>query len=281
LAEALAANEAEMTSRSADAVSGERFAIAAAGARRADTREKVQAREQGLAREQGAFSQARSGELVESSRGRSVTRRGQTLTAEGNAARRRTQNKNTDAQLEETKRHNRRQEQIQVEKGKEKDKPKAASPEKAQQVKTQISRAVAQAERVRAEGKGRHDAAGLLVNGRDEMTIKNAPRDGKYGGQDLRAGDPLPVPIKIPGVKPAEEIYASVALDIAYDGHVSTRNMRLLQKMGLSVRELGLSTEGRSGTRGARKRPPSILPVPRAPERPNALTGRGQIGGFR
>jgi hypothetical protein len=283
LAEALAANEAEMTSRSADAVSGERFAIAAAGARRADTREKVQARAQGLAREQGAFSQARSGELVESARGRSVTRRGQTLTAEGNAARRRTQNKNTDAQLEETKRHNRRQEQIQVEKGKEKGKPKAATPEKTQKVKTQISRAVAQAERMRAVGRGRHDAAGLLVNGLPGQQIKEAPKDGfKFGGQTYNAGDPLPNNgVKIPDVKPTEELYASVALDIAYDGHVSTRNMRLLQKMGLSVRELGLSTEGRSGTRGARKRPPSILPVPRAPERPNALTGRGQIGGLR
>jgi hypothetical protein len=271
LAEALASASAETTSRARDAASGEGYAIASAGQRRDVTHDKVAARETELAREKGAFAQGRSGELVEAGRNRAVTRRGQDKTSETAAANRRTQNKNQDATRKETERHNR-----EIEKAARDKKHKKKSDPKAQQkFATDFTRAKAQVERVRAEvsdkdkaaGKterSRSEVAGIVVNGRPGQTIEN---DAK--------GNPLPNKVVIPKVSPTDQLVTSVALDVAYDGHISTANLKKLHALGISVRELGISTAGRSGTKGA-KPTGTVSPLPQPSSLPSGVGALGR-----
>jgi hypothetical protein len=264
LAEALAAAEAETISRQRDAASGEAFARQNAQAQYATAAGKVRTRQQDLAREEGAFAQGRTGELVESARGRSVTRRGQDLTAASQRAQRRTSNKNTDAALEETARHNRQAEANAKDKN---HKSTLAKPADVETARTRVQRALDAARTVagevssgdKAAGKKQRDraeTAKILVNGRGGQTIKNDPK----------SGDPLANPIKVPGVKQQDQLYASVALDILYDGRLSKGNQARLRRLGLTPKMLGVppafsgqperpgtAPAGRTGGRGQQR----------------------------
>lgn len=280
LSELLAGANAETEARQRDAAAGEGYALQNARSRFGESREKIATRQQGIAGEKGAFAQARAGELVEDARDRRVTVRGQDKTADTAAANRRTSNRNTDAALEETTRHNREMEQNAAA---DKKKSKVASPKETAETKTKITRAVEQAKALQKEGRDRSTSAKFIVNGRAGQTIKQAPKDMKMpDGTEYKAGDTLEERhiAKVPEVKATDEYIASVALDLAYDGHLSTRNMKLLQKMGLSVKDLGLNTSGRSGTRAAKK-PARMVPRPTRPTRgkPSPLTGV-RLGGF-
>jgi len=50
--------------------------------------------------------------------------------------------------------------------------------------------------------------------------------------------------VNIPGVPSFEELYASIALDLAYDGHISRRNVQELHRAGIKVKPLGYKTPG-------------------------------------
>lgn len=257
LAESLAMANAETTARSRDAVSGERYAIASSRQRRSQNREKITDRATALANEKGAFAQGRTGELVENSRERSITRRGQDVQERTARADRRTANRNADEDRKVER------EKIEAdEKGK--NKPKTA--DNHENARTLIAQARHEAQRLRTEGKadpGRAGVADTLLRGRPDQSVED-PESGTK--------------IKIPGVeKSKSETFASVALDLEYDGHISTANMKKLQKMGYSVKDLGLETAGRSGT----KKPQSIVPKPRKSKKskPNALSGT-TLGGF-
>lgn len=269
LSEALASASAETTSRSRDAASGEGYAVAAAGQRRDATREKVAAREDELAQEKGAFAQGRSGELVEAARGRSVTRRGQDKTADTATA-----NRTSHEHVASEDRASR--EKIAADRAAaaaaDKKKGKPRDPKAQQKFATDFTRAKAQVTRVRAEvsdkdkaaGKterSRQEVAAIVVNGRPGQTIEN---DAK--------GNPLPNPVKVPKVSPTDQLVTSVALDVAYDGHISTANLKKLHAQGISVRELGISTAGRSGTK---KPAGAVSPLPTPSSLPS---GSGALG---
>jgi hypothetical protein len=65
--------------------------------------------------------------------------------------------------------------------------------------------------------------------------------------------------VRSPSIPKHDELYADVAVDIAYDGHVSRRNAQRLHSMGLSVKDLGLPSytsttrRSRDRSRGSRR----------------------------
>jgi hypothetical protein len=95
---------------------------------------------------------------------------------------------------------------------------------------TEVSGAIGQAQRLKREGLGRHQAAGILLSGRE--SVSRTKRDKQSGTSTTQ---------KIPAVPSYDQLYASIALDMAYDGHVSARNLALARKRypGL-VKSLGL-----------------------------------------
>lgn len=264
LAEALAAAQAETISRQRDAASGEAFAQQNARSQYATAAGKVRARQQDLAREEGAFAQGRTGELVEAARGRSVTRRGQDMTAASQRAQRRTSNKNTDAALAETQRHNRESEKNAAAKAKG---DTAAKPKDVEDARTRLNRALEAARTVAGEVSGKDKASGkkmrdrattakILISGRGGQTIKNDPK----------TGEPLANPIKVPGVKQQDQLYASIALDVLYDGRISRGNQERLKALGINPAQLGVKASytgqvsrpgtapaGRTGGRGQQR----------------------------
>lgn len=237
LAEALAAAEAETTARQRDASSGEAFARQNADSQLATTKGKIGQRQTDLAGERGAFAQARSGELVEASRGRSVTRRGQDKTAATARDNRIAANTRADRSAGETARHNRATERQARKNGG----TGLAKPADVEKARTAVNRAMDSARAIAGEvsakdkagGKkmrDRADAAKILVNGRAGQTIKNDPK----------SGEPLANPIKVPGVNKQDQLYASVALDMLYDGRISKGNQARLSRLGLTPKQLGL-----------------------------------------
>ncbi len=95
---------------------------------------------------------------------------------------------------------------------------------------TEVSGAIGQAQRLKREGLGRHEAAGLLLSGRE--AVSRTKRDKESGTSTVQ---------KIPEVPSYDQLYASIALDMAYDGHISKRNLALARRRypGL-VKSLGL-----------------------------------------
>lgn len=89
-----------------------------------------------------------------------------------------------------------------------------------------ISKAFAQAKRLKREGRARREAATFLTEGRPGQQVVD------------RKGNK----VNIPGVPSFEELYASIALDLAYDGHISRRNVQELHRAGIKVRPLGYKT---------------------------------------
>lgn len=109
-----------------------------------------------------------------------------------------------------------------------KSKPKAKTPKSpwvnpgAQgKVADSIGQALHYAEQARGQKLSRHDAAGLLVEGQ-----KADPKTGATA---------------VPSI---DQLYASVALDIAFDGHISQANIKRLHARGVKVNALGYPTKG-------------------------------------
>jgi hypothetical protein len=97
-----------------------------------------------------------------------------------------------------------------------------------------VAAAQAQVKRLEASGKNRPKIANLLIAGRSEQTIEDPEAKGPDG---------KPVKLKVPGVPKTKQLVASVALDLALDGHVSKHNVERLHKRGLSLRDLGFPTK--------------------------------------
>lgn len=258
LAESLAAAETETASRARDAASGEAFAKQTAAQRFASTAERIGERGTALAGEKGTFAAARSGELVEGARGRSVTRRGQDKSAETAANALEGANERADRSATETERHNKESEKAARAK---KNAGKVATPANVEKARTSVNRAMDAARAVAGElsaeekKKGvkqrpRSETAKILVNGRAGVTIKNDPD----------TGEPLANPVKVAGVKQQDQLYASVALDMLYDGRLSQKNQQRLRALGLTPAQLGVrpaysGVVSRPGTAPAGRKP--------------------------
>lgn len=113
-----------------------------------------------------------------------------------------------------------------------KSKPKAKDPKSpwvnssAQgKVADSIGQALHYAKQAKGQNLARHDASGLLVEGQKA--------DAKTGARAVPAID---------------QLYASVALDIAYDGHISQANIKRLHARGVKVNALGYPTKAPKDT---------------------------------
>lgn len=115
--------------------------------------------------------------------------------------------------------------------------------------RSSISKAFAQAKRLMTEGRTRAEAAQILTEGRPGQQVVD------------RKGNK----VNIPGVPSYEELYASVALDLAFDKHLSQRNVQELHGQGIKVKPLGYKT-------------PGSLPKPKRSPHPGTTTAPGANG---
>jgi hypothetical protein len=139
---------------------------------------------------------------------------------------------------------------------------KPATPAQRNTANTQITRARNWAQQYHDQHRPRADARRVLINGSNAASSVD---EKKY--QDLLGKGVKPVDarrratVQSPSIPAHDELYADVAVDIAYDGHVSRRNAQRLHSMGLSVRDLGLpsytSTKTQPGPQPRTRNAPS------------------------
>jgi hypothetical protein len=105
------------------------------------------------------------------------------------------------------------------------------------------------------------DAAGNVVGHKQVKRLQPAKLPD---GSPARAGH-----ARRPRVQAAKsQLLASAALDMAYDGHLSRRNEKLLHARGIQLKPLGLVTYGEWLKKNRRTRAQATNPhgVPQAPE---------------
>lgn len=229
LGEVLAGTEAELIMRKSDAAAGAASAVRQARSVLADSRGKLSSRSAALARQRGQFAQSRSGELVEGARDRGVKKRGQDKTAAS------------------SERGSKRSSGIDPDTGKpipggkldpdangkpgDQSKPKngvkPATSERVEGATSAIALARQQVQRLKSkEGLGRAAIGPLLVEGRPGQSLKD-PKTQQT--------------IKVPGVKSVKQLWASIALDLEFNGgRVSSANLRRLKALGYTPASLGI-----------------------------------------
>lgn len=106
-------------------------------------------------------------------------------------------------------------------------KVKWQSPAQAGRAKDQIAAAQVTAAKLKAAGRSRSEIAQLLVGGRPSQSVQD-PNTGAVS--------------TVPGVEKVPQLYASVALDLVWDHHVSRRNVAELHKRRYRIKDLGLPT---------------------------------------
>jgi hypothetical protein len=257
LAESRAADLTGLSQRRVQAVEGAGFAKSNAQRVLASDLSKLFARAQDVRRERGAFTVATAQQLqtaaeraaaVERNQeaGRAVTRRGQTLSHQDRVAGRRLTHKDRVAAQKIA---------AQKKAGGGGQTRGGATRAALGTASDEISRLIHEANGIKGDGAARHDAMQTLLKGAKERRI---PVHDKLG-KPLYDKHGLPVEKVVPGLDKAKSaLLLSVALDVAYDGHVSRENHSKLLARGLSVRDLGLPSYGdyvrrqRARTRRAR-----------------------------
>jgi hypothetical protein len=117
---------------------------------------------------------------------------------------------------------------------------------------TTIFNAIGEAKALKSRNLGRHQAAGLLLAGRDKTTIEKRNKQGKVIER-----------IPVPKVGQYDQLMASIGLDMAYDGHISRRNLAILRKRYPGVyKQLGIPgpiprPSRRAGNRATNRSPGS------------------------
>lgn len=257
LAERLALAGADLTARQTRAAEGEQYAVNAANARAGKNRSTVVNRLLALGVEEGAFTQGRAAELA-----------GDDAAAAADAQRAQDQNtttliaagvdpttgqilqggvKDPEANGTAAKERQRQAEKDAADRAKT-----LASPDDHQAALAEITRAKKIAAALQKQGYTRQQAADYLLadhkgQGDEPIYTETPTRTGGTtqdrvlnpdGTQQTRPGTP-----DIPKV--AKPIWASIALDLAYDGGVSANNVKRLHnpQKRYSVKELGLVTQ--------------------------------------
>lgn len=103
---------------------------------------------------------------------------------------------------------------------------KPATPSQQGGFQDEVGKAVQYAKQFRNDGRKRPDSASLLLKGRNSQTISRP-----VNGQVQK--------VTIPKVPSFDQLAASVALDLAYDGRVSNANVRKLRQRGYNVKGFG------------------------------------------
>lgn len=232
LAESLASARTELTDRQTRAAEGLSLQVGNLQGRFSSEAGKLRSKLQGVAEQEGTFRQGRTAELTgderkasrtsrEKAADREVTMRGQDLTHEDRQAA---------ARSKDTKRPS--------------GKDLGALDEGLSKARSTISSYV-------KKGVPRAKVAALFVSGADEsvdeeklnkLVAANPPsgQPGHIDPTDLRRRATLP---KVEALDP---LVLSIALDLAYDKHISARNVsKLRQKYpGIQIKKTGLPTRG-------------------------------------
>jgi hypothetical protein len=225
LADQMARTATELAQRQNDAAAGYAGGVRQVGAQYETDKGKIADQLSSLAGQQGTFGASRLAELLgEDKKMRHDTNqqtRQQDFTAEQNQASRDVTTRGQDLSHEDRVAAQRKA-------AADKKKGQWATPQQQGAFEDAVSAAVAQAKKLQAAGRDRHETAGLLRDGRPGQQVVD-PTSGQS--------------VNVPGVKSYGELVASVAADAVYDGHISGRNVERIHKRKFKVQPLGISTK--------------------------------------
>jgi hypothetical protein len=223
LAELLAGVSAENIARARDAKAGQAFAVSNARTQFGAARDRIRQQQGSLGRQEGEFAQSESDTLANQAQDRKIKQDTVSETHRHNAATEGVAQQNADTAAA---------------KEKAKNKPKVASPVKVDSMQATLNSAIGDATRMYKANRPREQAKQTLASGRTSQTLKNDEH-----------GNPLPNPVKIPGVgKVKSQALAAAALDVAYDGFVSKHTIGMLKAIGVTPQQLNLPTEPKTSS---------------------------------
>jgi hypothetical protein len=113
-----------------------------------------------------------------------------------------------------------------------------------------LGQALHEAQTLQKSGAARHEVAGLLLEGADDVKGKPVYRTVEKNGKRVQERVLNPDGTQkttgdIPGVQQIKsQLLVQAALDVAYDGHLSKRTQRLLHKARIQIGPLGVRTYG-------------------------------------
>jgi hypothetical protein len=231
----------DLNTRAVAARQGQQFGVLNARTKFMADMNKILGQSQSLARQKGAFTASTINSLEEAGRARAVTKRGQDKTAEAAAGR-------LDATLRGQDLSH--ADRVAARKARETAARKTAAaggklqtPAQHGAVKDQVESIKSWIQSNKPDYGSRHEMALDLVQGVPAQTITD-PKTGQK--------------VRDPGVpKAPSQLAASIALDLAYDGHVSRRNVAELHKRRLSLNMLGF--KGATGTKPRRPAPSPVV----------------------
>jgi hypothetical protein len=117
-----------------------------------------------------------------------------------------------------------------------------ATGEQQGQAQDKIGSALSYASQFKSKGLSRAQAAQVLVAGKKSAPIYSTVKQKGKPDQHLAALNPDGTPKTTRAVPAYDPLMASVALDMAYDGHVSKANVKKLHARGIRIDALGYPT---------------------------------------
>jgi hypothetical protein len=227
----------DLNTRAVAARQGQQFGVLNARQKFMADMNKILGQSQSLARQKGAFTASTINSLEEAGRQRAVTKRGQDKTAEAAAGRLDAQLRGQDLSHADRVASRKAAQKTAAAGG------KLQTPAQHGAVKDQVESIKSWIQSNKPDYKSRHEMALDLVQGVPAQTITD-PKTGQK--------------VRDPGVpKAPSQLAASIALDLAYDGHVSRRNVAELHKRRLSLNMLGF--KGAAGTKPRRPAPKPVV----------------------
>jgi hypothetical protein len=113
--------------------------------------------------------------------------------------------------------------------------------------RTTIASALNAAKSLKGLGVDRHDAAKALLQGAEPVPLYDTTtgkaliwQKGEKGNENGELTGQKKTSASLPKVD--DQLYLSAALDMAYDGHLSRRNQRLLHQNQIKIQPLGVTT---------------------------------------
>lgn len=209
----------ELVGRRQDAISGARYGAQQAKAQGASEVSKIKEKMLDVQAESGAYEAGRYGELKEGQRKRANDL---AQTRERNAQSDRNSRRSANVQRERID----SQEKRDAAKDAKKPKVKLQTNEKHNATRSEIDRALATAKSIKAEGDSRALAAAYLTQDRPSKSKRDPATN---------------TTTSTPGRKANDELSASIALDLAYDGTISRANIQRLHAQRYSLKTLGLA----------------------------------------
>jgi hypothetical protein len=230
LAELLAGVASENISRARDAKAGQAFAVSNARNQFGAARDRIRAQLGSLGRQEGEFAQTQYDDLTSAAADRKIRLDTQKETGRHNTVTEGVAQQNADTAAAKAK-AKAKADKIKA------DAKKVASPVRVDSMQAALNGAIGDATRMEKANRPRSYAKQTLASGRTSQTLKNDEN-----------GQPLPNPVKIPGVsKVKSQAIAAAALDMAYVGYVSQHTVGMLRELGVTPQQLNLPTAPKTG----------------------------------